>query len=99
MGFIGNHRKALALSGCQFVDGFQREREGLDRADNYLLVSTESVSQLLAFAPATTADGRDNSFPSLEGFQSFLELGVDHVAIAHHDHRVEVLLVPFVVEL
>ena len=99
MGFIGNHRKAFALGGCQFVDGFQREREGLDRADHHLLVATESVSQLLAFASATAADGGDNSFPALEGFQGFLELGVDHVAIAHHNHRIEDLLVLLVVEL
>ncbi|EXI77156.1 MAG: hypothetical protein AW10_03972 [Candidatus Accumulibacter appositus] len=39
MSFVGDHREALAFGGGQFAHGLDREGEGLDRADDNLLVA------------------------------------------------------------
>jgi hypothetical protein len=48
--FVGDHGKALALGGGQFLHRFDGEGEGLDGADHNLLVARQRLGQFAALA-------------------------------------------------
>jgi hypothetical protein len=92
VGLVCNHGKALALGGRQIADGVDRERKGLDGADDDFLVAGEGFGELAALAPVLAGDRRHDAADALEIEEGFLELVVDHRAVGNHQHRVEDLV-------
>ena len=99
MGLVGDDSEPLALRGGQLTHGVEREREGLDGADDDLLVAGEGLGQLTALAAVFAYDGGDNALLPLEGEQGLLKLAVDDVAVGDDQNAVEDLLCFGVVEV
>ena len=99
VGLIGDHREALAAGGGELLHFFDEGREGLDGADHDFLVAGEGRGQLLALDPLLGGDRGHHPLAPLEVLQGFLQLGIDHAAVAHHQHRVEELAVVGVVQV
>ena len=98
MSLIGDHGKALTARGGQLSHLFQGKGEGLNCADHHFFIAAEGFCELAALAAVFIGDGGHHTFFAFKGFEGFLKLGVDHVAITHHQHRIEHLLVLGVVE-
>ena len=98
MGLIGDHGKSLTARGGKLAHLFQGKGEGLDRADHHFFIAAEGFCELAALAAVFIGDRGHHAFFAFKGFEGFLELGVDHVAITHHQHRIEDFLVLGVVE-
>ena len=96
---VGDHREAFALGGGQFAHGFEGEGEGLDRADDDLLVAGERLGQFAALAAVLARDGRHHAAGALEVEEGFLKLRVDDGAVGDDQHGIEDLLVLRVVQL
>ena len=99
MRLVGNHGKALALRGRQLAHRRQRERKGLDGADHDLLVARQRLRQLLALAGIVAGDAGHHAGGALKVVDRLLQLRVQHVAVAHHQHAGKHLAVLRVVQL
>ena len=96
---VGDDGEALALRGRQLAHRFQRKGEGLDRADDDLLVAGQRLRQFAALAAAFALDRGDHAGGALEVEERLLQLRVDHVAVGDDQHGIEDLLVLRVVQL
>ncbi len=79
---IGDHGESFALGRRQLSDLFQRERKGLDGADDDLLVPGERLGKFAALAAAFSLDGGYNAGGPLEIEDGVLQLLVDDIAVA-----------------
>ena len=96
---VGNHREALALGRRQFLYRLQGEREGLDGADDDFLAVLQCLGKLLALAAVLAGNGGHHAGSALEVEDGFLQLRVQHVAVADHQHAVEQLAVLYIVQV
>ncbi|MDP2823093.1 MAG: hypothetical protein Q8O52_10520 [Sulfuritalea sp.] len=96
---VGDHREAFALGGGQLGHGFEGKGKGLDGADHDFLVAGKCLGQLAALAAVLVGDRGDHAAGALKVEQRFLKLRVDDVAVGDHQHGVEDLLVPRIVQL
>ena len=92
VGLVGNHGKLLALGGRQPLNLAQRPRKGLNRADHDLLIARQRLGQLGALAALVALDGRHHASSALESKDGVLQLAIDDVAVRHHQHGMENLL-------
>src|ERR1035441_8837806 len=99
VGLVGNDRKAFALDGGQLADGFQGEGEGLDGANDDLLVAREGSRQFAALAAVVAGDGGHHAAGALEIEERLLELRVDDRAVRDHQDRIEDLFGLGIVQL
>jgi hypothetical protein len=99
VGLVGDDGEAFALGGGQLAHLFDGEGEGLDGADDDLLVARQRLGQLAALAAFLLGDVRHHAGGALEIKQGILKLRIDDVAVRHHQHAVEDLLVARVVQL
>ena len=99
MRLVGNHGKALALRGGQLLHGLEGEWEGLDGAHHNLLAAAQCLGQLAALAARVTLDGGHHALGALEVEDGLLQLRIEHVAVADHQHAVEQLMVLRIVQV
>ena len=99
MGLVGDHGEAFALRCGQLAHCFKGEGEGLDGAHHDLLVAREGRRELAALAAFLVGDRGHHAAGALEVEQRLLQLGIDDVAVGDHQHGVEDLLVPGVMQL
>ena len=99
VGLVGDDGEAFAMRGGQILHGLQGERKGLDGADHNLLAPGQGFRQFSALALALPLDGGDHAGGALEVEDRLLQLGVQHVAVADHQHTVKQLLVLGVVQV
>ena len=96
---VGDHCEALALRRGQLAHGLQREGEGLDGADDDLLAGLQRLAQLLALGSALVRDRGHHAGIALEVEDRLAQLRVKHVAVGHHQHAVEHLLLVRIVQV
>lgn len=99
MGLVSDDRELFAV-GCRTLPhGLKGEGKGLHGADDDLLARVQRLGQCRALATTLAGDGCNHTFRALELEQRFLQLRVDHVAVRHHNHAGEDLLVILVMQV
>ena len=100
MRLVCDNGKPLALLLDFIFHLLVRGAEGLDRADDDLLVVVQRVDQLPTLAARPSfLDRRHDALGGLQVKHRILQLQVDRPAVAHHQHRVEHLAVLGIVQL
>ena len=87
------------LGRCQLLHGRQRERKGLDGADDDFLAVLQRLAELGVLAPVLVGDAGHHARGALEVKDGLLQLRVQHVAVRDDQDAVEQLLVLGIVQV